>query len=699
MAFIKKLKFVTKLQAGFLLISMISALIVVNDYLQLSNTDELKERIFSEYIQPKEEIDEAFNEFKDMQFNLLKFSIPMFADDFSSNIELIKSNKKTIDERLELLSKFELDSTVTNLLADTKSIWVNFKNVVADAILSAGMTQNFEMAAVVSVTTGKEIGYELEDKFSTIHVILEKKADYLDTSVSESVSQSQTYIVIGMVVGTIVFFLSAFILAPALSGPINKIKLTITEFARGNFEAEINVHSKDEFGELAQYLNDLKQAQKSKIEVAVRVAEGDLQSVEPASENDHLAHALNKEVEILHSLVDELVILTNAAVEGKLDVRGDENKFSGGYKEIIRGVNSTIDALILPVKEGTDVLTCMANGDLTIRITGEYKGNHQKLKNSINSVADSLCKAISDVAEVVQLTSALGSQISTSTEEMAAGAGEQSSQAFEVASAVEQMAKTILETTKNASCASEASRDAGLIAKEGGSVVNQTIAGIGRIAEVVKLSAHTVQQLGKSSDQIGEIIQVIDDIADQTNLLALNAAIEAARAGEQGRGFAVVADEVRKLAERTTKATKEIALMIKQIQKDTAGAVEAMNQGTLEVESGKELALKAGDSLSQIIKGAENVNDIVNQVAAASEQQSSAAEQISKNIESISSVTQQNAEGIHQIARVAEDLNRLTTDLEELVGRFKISGDNLKQNYSGSKTKLAVRHNGKLVHN
>ncbi|MCL6097096.1 MAG: methyl-accepting chemotaxis protein, partial [Bacteroidetes bacterium] len=205
----------------------------------------------------------------------------------------------------------------------------------------------------------------------------------------------------------------------------------------------------------------------------------------------------------------------------------------------------------------------------------------------------------------------------------------------------------------------------------------------------------------KSSNEIGEIVQVIDDIADQTNLLALNAAIEAARAGEQGRGFAVVADEVRKLAERTTKATKEIATMIRQIQKDTEGAVVSMNEGTTEVEKGKVLADKAGHALKQIISGAEEVVDISTQVAAASEEQSSAAEQISRNIESISSVTNQSASGVQQIARAAEDLNRMTVNLQDLIARFKLAEGlyRMEKNNAldNSQSQLAVRSNGKLV--
>ena len=320
----------------------------------------------------------------------------------------------------------------------------------------------------------------------------------------------------------------------------------------------------------------------------------------------------------------------------------------------------------------------LSNGDLSINLIPERDDDDiAKLFFGLNKAVENMRDLISRVSEAIQNTASASNQISSSTEEMAAGAQEQSTQAGEVASAVEQMAKTIVETTRNASAAADASKKYGNIAKEGGNVVNDTINGMNRITDMVKSSAAIIKKLGENSRQIGEIVQVIEDIADQTNLLALNAAIEAARAGEQGRGFTVVADEVRKLSERTAKATKEISSMIKQIQSDTFGAVSSMEVGTKEVEQGKTLADKAGESLIKIISGADEVVNIISQVAAASEEQSAASEQISRNMEAISNVTQQSTAGVFQIAKAAEDLNRQTDNLEKLISRFKISGSNV----------------------
>jgi len=366
-----------------------------------------------------------------------------------------------------------------------------------------------------------------------------------------------------------------------------------------------------------------------------------------------------------------------------------------------------------PVRELADQAELVATGDLRVEVVPHSKDEVGLLAGSFKKMVENLRETIGHIEEASSAVASASTQISSSTEEMAAGAQEQTSQSGEVASAVEEMTKTIVENSKNASSTAETAKKAREAAEQGGLVVEETVVGMKRIAEVVNKSAETVKALGKSSDQIGEIIGVIDDIADQTNLLALNAAIEAARAGEQGRGFAVVADEVRKLAERTTKATKEIAGMIKTIQGETTGAVISMEEGTREVDTGIKLADRAGTSLKEIVAMIQNLTDMVSQIAAASEEQSSASEQISKNVDAISSVTNQTASATQQIAHAAEDLNRMTENLQQIMGRFTVRGDEkgrisvassgtiatTKAAHKGvePKSRLAVRENGAIV--
>ncbi len=471
----------------------------------------------------------------------------------------------------------------------------------------------------------------------------------------------------------------------------------ILQLARGDVQVQTSSVRNDEIGDLIQGIETLRESLVNKTTAAREIAAGNLAVEIPVlSEADELGSSMVTMKESIRSLVTEAGLLVTSAVDGDLTHRGNASRFAGEYKNVIQGFNSTLDAVIGPVKEGSDVLAVMATGDLTVRMKGEYLGEHRLLADSINTLGINMRNALQQVAEAVEATASAGNEISSSAEQMAAGAQEQTQQASEVAEAVEEMTKTIVGSTHDATEAAETAKNAGATAVHGGKIVEETIEGMNRISDVVHQSAQTVEALGRSSDQIGEIVQVIDDIADQTNLLALNAAIEAARAGEQGRGFAVVADEVRKLAERTTKATKEIASMIRQIQKDTTGAVESMMKGKKEVEDGKSLADRAGNSLKEIIDGARQVVDTVTRVAAASLEQASASEQISRNIEAISNVTQESAAGTQEIARAAEDLNRLTANLLSLLGQFSLGSE--PSQASAPQQKALASNTRKLLH-
>lgn len=399
-----------------------------------------------------------------------------------------------------------------------------------------------------------------------------------------------------------------------------------------------------------------------------------------AFSSETIAHPNGKELPILYSgapLRDK-----QGHIDGASELVADITEI----KNLQNYLSHSVEKMLLEMNR-------FADGDLTVKLDVSSEDDIGKLFTGFNKSVANIHAMIQKLQESIETTASAATQISSSSEELAAGVQEQYSQSSEVAAAVEEMTRTIIENSTNASKTAQAAEENRKMAEGGGSIVQETTGKMRQIANVVTNSATTVEKLGTSSRQIGEIISVIDDIADQTNLLALNAAIEAARAGEQGKGFAVVADEVRKLAERTTEATKQIEGMIKSIQTETLDAVNSMKRGTQEVEEGMKLADKAGEALEKIVAETQRSVDMINQIAAASEEQSATSEQISRNIESISTVSNESAAGVSQIARSADDLNRQTENLRNLVSQFRIdSTQRIQANGLGSRAN--GNHNG-----
>ncbi len=309
-----------------------------------------------------------------------------------------------------------------------------------------------------------------------------------------------------------------------------------------------------------------------------------------------------------------------------------------------------------PLNEAVEAATKIAGGDLTIRIEETGKSETGLLLSAMKAMADKLKGVLGEIKKASASVASGSEELSASSEEITRAMTEQSNRSAQIVTAAEEMSQTVIDIARNASEIATSSSETARIAKNGEEVVNKSVTESKTIVETVSASAIVMQSLGEKSKQIGEIVAVIKDIADQTNLLALNAAIEAARAGEQGRGFAVVADEVRKLAERTAKATSEISQMIGSIQGEVDKAVETMSQTNEKVNVGLQYSLDAGEQLTAIVQSVTSLQSMVQQIASATEEMSTTSEAISGDIQAVAGGSKEISGGSDQIAQSSSEL-------------------------------------------
>ena len=683
---INDLKIATKLLAGFAAVAAVVGLI---GWVGLSGVNELRTsstRMYAESLVPIRDLgyaNAAFliarTEIRSMMGTKDKAKRPEF-------VEIVNSETRKTEAYIEKYSKTDLGKEEREVLPKFQAAFEQYKKL-RSRIIELSLNGKDAEALALADGEARDAQTEARKNLRELIDINARTAEESEKSNEANASSTTSKILVFLALGILLAAFFGIVTASVIGRPVRAMQAAAEKLAVGDVNVTIELDSKDELGALAKSFRAMAEVIKDRAALAQKIAAGDVTvEVKAASEQDLLGRSFIQAVDSVRRLVAEAEMLSQAAVAGKLATRGNAGQFQGGYRKIVEGVNSTLDAVIGPLNVAANYVDRISKGDLPPQITDTYHGEFNAIKLNLNALIaamDEVTRSAEEIAQgnltvTVRQRSAqdkLMKALSDMTAGLVRTVIEIRTIAGEVSSASQSISAASVQVSNGATAQAAAAEEASSSMEEMGSNIKQNADNAQQTDKIATKSAKDAQESGKcvleavsAMKEIASKISIIEEIARQTNLLALNAAIEAARAGEHGKGFAVVAAEVRKLAERSQRA---------------AGEINQLSSTTVKVSE------KAGEMLDKLVPDIQKTAELVQEITAASKEQDTGSEQINKALQQLEKVIQQKASAAEEMASTTEELTGQSGQLVSALGFFR-TGDMAEAHAAGARSERSL---------